>query len=304
LLAAPIVQPASGRSRPLEEEIADAVAPTFPRPEVLLWRVPESSRTDASRRLSTPTHELRLEIQEEAGIIAALTERLEAHHANVVWLSSRVLKPRFGELAPRCVVEMHVFVPRAEVLQLDGSLRSVAARSGWEDVVLRPWSVSTEPPAADLRSVVEVVDQKIEAELRPPALVPFNGYVGVDIAHEGEPIHGGMDDAVPITAAERYSIRVRISRDRPQVRFERLLSITGEPSDEPVPFTIALESDTIEFDVRIHQVTIEPGDAAISVEATFDVPASGREHRLSVQVRQRNRTIQIVAVELDVTGAR
>jgi hypothetical protein len=305
LLSARIVNAARGRLRSVEEQIIHAVPLRFPRPHVLLRKVSDSSLVDAHRWLTIPTHELRLEIPEEAGIIAALTEQLEAYESNVVWLSSRLLKPRFGEPARRCVVEMHVSVPFAEVTQLDGSLRSVAAGRGWEGVVLLPWSVSTEAPATDMRNVVEVVDQKIEAELRPPPLVPFHGYVGVDITHEGEPIADpGTVDAVRITAGEGYGIRVRVARQRSRARFERLMSITGDPSDEPVPFAIALESDTIEFDRRVHQITIGPDDLTASVEASFDIPRVGSEHRLSVQVRQRNRTIQIVAVELQVSRAR
>lgn len=102
--------------------------------------------TTAGFGLDSPTHELRVQVLERAGVLSSIAQVLKDANVNIVWMVSYVLEPLIGQSWRRCSVELHLAFPDDESMNLvSGRLRSLEDAEGFESVVLRPWSVFHDP---------------------------------------------------------------------------------------------------------------------------------------------------------------
>jgi glycine cleavage system regulatory protein len=91
-----------------------------------------------------PTHELRIQVKEQPGVIANVARMLADAGVNITWLASYVLEPRVGQAWFRCAVEMHLHFPaNAPHERVDRELRTLEKMQG-ADVSLQPWSLSAD----------------------------------------------------------------------------------------------------------------------------------------------------------------
>jgi hypothetical protein len=263
-------------------------------------RVDVGARPQPGDERLFPTHELTLAVREQPGVIAELCDELLSFGVNVYWLSSAVLKPRFGEAGPRCVVAMQLQVSPESESDLDSRLRTLATATGWEAVSFKPWSISGTPSAG--RSTRDERTQRVleatvaslatlEESMRPPRLLGFAGYVGAEIR--------GGDTPTP---APRYHLDVIIGRERTNKAHERVINIASSETAEWVPFEIVVDSDTL--DVMPPSLTVMVGESAPAY-AMFELalPDVPETHRVTVQVRQFNRVIQFVSLDVASNGS-
>lgn len=88
-----------------------------------------------------PTHELRLQVAEQPGVVMKVAELLTAAEVNITWLMSQVRDPIVGERWPICDIQMHLDVPEGKEEEVDRGLRTLTEREGWDDISFGKWSL-------------------------------------------------------------------------------------------------------------------------------------------------------------------
>lgn len=252
--------------------------------------------TDLEARASSiPTHELALAVGERPGVIADITDELLRLGVNIVWLSSDVLAPVYGDDAPRCVVVLLLAVPPDCVNALDRRLQSLARAGGWLEKRFSPWSLSgnaaleigdsdTRSALARIESTVEQIPAALEEQLEElrPRMVGFEGHVGVDIG-------ATVGDA---TGQAAWPVTVVIGAPSPGTAYDLPL-VTKGPASPEVPFDVTIKSSGL---------TVEPGSIRMTavgdspVEARFVLRGPAGSHDGTVLVRHSNRLVQMVPI--------
>ena len=135
------------------------------------------------------------------------------------------------------------------------------------------------------------IGERIENLLRGPVLDNYRGFVCARFTNETSPLQAGQGGELevwlqperPAEEVPAEAIDIRDGRDFEQATFE-----------------IALDSDDIKFKPRRLTLTVQPDEASSRLFFPFVAPAKAGEHKVWVQVFQKNRLIQVVEATIQV----
>lgn len=156
---------------------------------------------------------------------------------------------------------------------------------------------------APKREVVElvsrVVSSSVDAALAGPTLLKWTGFVRVEIRGEHAPVPG--DDAVTMQPGAHGELVVTFATESSASAWERAIDIRDGEEAKEVPFRIVPTTDRLRFESRgVELVARKKGEATATI--AFTCPSENGRYGLWVQIRQRNRTIQIVPASVIVEG--
>ena len=141
----------------------------------------------------------------------------------------------------------------------------------------------------------QVVQQSIESLVRPPTLIDFSGYVRAEVLAYGTQPHRTLD---PLQRGKECVLRTTISATPSEAPTERPIEIKGGRSAREVPFALVPDSETVRFKNGPKEVVARPGGPPSSADFPFEAPTAAGAHQIWVQVRQQNRTVQVVPLQI------
>jgi glycine cleavage system regulatory protein len=268
--------------RPGQAEVSEAqlvkamkdrfVAGAFKEPDV---RVQELDGPAAGPNgVARPTHEMSLDVREQPWVVAKLARVLRDNDANITWLASHVLKPLLDDQSLRCAVEMQFHVSQDSEVRLNEELRSLSAQEGWGRIALHPWAVSDAPRPTAL--------ERRLTELAPARLVQFSGTVGAEV----KTLEAPSEYLVAVTLAG-----FDLALEGTDFDAVAPVEVTDGDSAIDVPFVLILEADDGHVDQPRREVRVREGTAG---HEEFRVQMQVGTGELTLYVRQRNRTIQVL----------
>lgn len=133
--------------RQIRRQVTRALMTAYPKtepPQIQIVHGTTSSPPETSGVIdpSKPTHELRLQVVEQPGVIAKVSALLARREVNITWFVTQVGEPVVGERWPTCDIQMQLNMPEDKEGEVSAELRSLSQREGWAQASLREWSLA------------------------------------------------------------------------------------------------------------------------------------------------------------------
>jgi hypothetical protein len=153
--------------------------------------------------------------------------------------------------------------------------------------------------------VAGAVDQSVQAAFSGPALVDFEGWLGIEIADAaGTLVTITEDREVPLRPDHRYNLVVAIATQKPP-GVASPLRITGGIKASTADFSVLLDSDDPELRQPAQVLAVPTSGGSASAQFSFETRSSFVPPWFWVRVAQRERVVQnveLIGISADREG--
>ena len=156
-----------------------------------------------------------------------------------------------------------------------------------------------------LAQINQQVDQSVQAAFRGPALVDFEGWLGIEIADTaGTYVTITEDQEVPLRPNLHYNLIATIATQKPS-GVTSPLRITGGIKASKAEFSVVLDSSDPEMRQPAQILAVPTTRGGASAQFTFETRSSFPPPWLWVRVAQRGRVVQnveLIGISADQEG--
>jgi glycine cleavage system regulatory protein len=120
----------------------DDIEGTTPQVDVIPIgsKMPPRKGKKPPKKDSLTTHELRLQVFEQPGVVRKVAKLLKKQEVNITWFACRVQEPQLGRRWQICDIQMHLAVTK-DPEKLSRALRALTESEGWDEASLDDWTL-------------------------------------------------------------------------------------------------------------------------------------------------------------------